>query len=817
MPESRFVRTQRRTLVGVLGCTLVLVGWLLVTPAAPVAAANTLHVTDCGDAGTNTLRGQIAAASLGDTIVFDQNCTGASAITLATGTLTLAQDVTIDGTGRTVVVDGGCALNNGHCQSGGVTVFTVNSGVTASLSTLTIQHGNQALFNGGGIANQGTLTMTNSTVAFNSGGGIYNVGTLSVTDSTITGNTTDAFSDGGGINNYIGGTVTVTNSTITGNTAGYGGGIENNQGTLTLTNTIVAGNSADYGPDVLPGITSGGHNLIGNTALSSGWVGSDLLDVAPLLGPLADHGGGTNTTPLLPGSPAIGAGTSGVGIPTADQRGIARTGHTDIGAFQSQGFSLVRTGGDSQSQQVFAVFTTPLTVTVTATAAGAPWNEPVLGGTLIVTPPGSGASATTSSPPASLPANGQASFMFAANGTAGGPYAVTVSAGGPYAVTYALTNLVAPAHSTYTVGTTADHAGGLTSATTCLTAGNATCTLRDAIVYATSGTDTVVFNGTGQGTITLVGANGWLEPMASMTIDGTGHSVTVDGGCTANCGTVNAVGGVPVFIVDGGVTASINGITIQHGEGLVGGGIENSGTLTITNCTITGNSTPNGTGGGILNGGTLTVTNSTITGNSASNSGGGIRNLSGTLTVTNSTITGNSATLGGGGIVNNAGATVTVTNTIVAGNTAPTGPDLLGTITSGGHNLIGTISGSTGIANGVNGDIINPTPLLGTLGSNGGPTKTIALLTSSPAIGHGDPAVCAAIGTGKVNGVDQRGFPRQAGVCSIGAFEAQPAVPNPLPPSKPPGPAGGPPSPLPAVRPAGVPGGVPNPLPAPRP
>src|SRR5258708_5694448 len=85
-------------------CWLVLLGLMLlagglVLPAPTVSAANTLHVQSCADdGGGTTLRGQIAVASAGDTIVFDQNCT----ITLTTGTLTLTKNVTIDGTGHTI-------------------------------------------------------------------------------------------------------------------------------------------------------------------------------------------------------------------------------------------------------------------------------------------------------------------------------------------------------------------------------------------------------------------------------------------------------------------------------------------------------------------------------------------------------------------------------------------------------------------------------------------------------------------------------------------------------------------------------------------
>jgi len=55
----------------------------------------------------------------------------------------------------------------------------------------------------------------------------------------------------------------------------------------------------------------------------------------PLLGPLQNNGGQTQTHALLTGSPAIDAGTN-TGCPTTDQRGIARPqGATcDIGAFE---------------------------------------------------------------------------------------------------------------------------------------------------------------------------------------------------------------------------------------------------------------------------------------------------------------------------------------------------------------------------------------------------------------------------------------------------------------------------------------------------
>jgi hypothetical protein len=249
-----------------------------------------------------------------------------------------------------------------------------------------------------------------------------------------------------------------------------------------------------------------------------------------------------------------------------------------------------------------------------------------------------------------------------------------------------------------------------------------------------------------------------------------------------------------------------------------GGGIDNEGTLTVANSTIVGNGAKAG-GGGMFNfsGGTLTVTNSTITGNSTPSGGGGITNA-GTLTVTNSTIAGNSASLSAGGISNETGAAAALVDTIVADNTAPSSPDSSGTFTSGGHNLIGKKDGSTGFtaAGDLTGTVANPlNPLLASLASNGGPTQTIALLPGSPAIDAGKPVFCAA---SPVSGKDQRGRARRADRCSIGAFEADPATPNPLPSPAPSATPGTGVKPLPVGRPVGsAQAGVVSPIPGPRP
>ena len=81
-------------------------------------------------------------------------------------------------------------------------------------------------------------------------------------------------------------------------------------------------------------VISGGGNIEGATtcALTGG---GDRQNTNPLLGPLADNGGPTQTRALLVGSPAINGALAST-CPAADQRGVSRPqlGACDIGAFE---------------------------------------------------------------------------------------------------------------------------------------------------------------------------------------------------------------------------------------------------------------------------------------------------------------------------------------------------------------------------------------------------------------------------------------------------------------------------------------------------
>jgi cysteine-rich repeat protein len=210
----------------------------------------------------------------------------------------------------------------------------------------------------GGIHNvDGNLTILNSTISENvsqsgDGGGLaHQIGELEIINSTFSNNTSR---DGGGGMLIVDGTVTILNSTFTDNeaTTGPGEGIENSIAEITMGNSLIAGNIDSNEPndeDFAGTFTSLGGNIIGNNGeftpikfitiinnpQPSDQVGTADNPIDPMLGPLQDNGGPTDTHELLPGSPALDSGED-ANCPSEDQRGVVRPlgGKCDIGAFE---------------------------------------------------------------------------------------------------------------------------------------------------------------------------------------------------------------------------------------------------------------------------------------------------------------------------------------------------------------------------------------------------------------------------------------------------------------------------------------------------
>ncbi len=316
---------------------------------------------------------------------------------------------------------------------------------------------------------------------------------------------------------------------------------------------------------------------------------------------------------------------------------------------------------------------------------------------------------------------------------------------------------------TFTVNTTDDHDDSVCSPID--------CTLREAITAANNqaGANTIDFSVSG--TITLDQTLGTLPAVSD--------DVTIDGAANSAAIIVSGGNNVGVMTVNSGKVLSIESLTIANGRctNCSGGGIKNSGTLNIANSTLTGNVAPSngpgtGSGGGIYNSGMANIANSTFSGNSTGQNGGAIANIGGTLNVANSTFSGNSGP--NGATINNYLGTLNLNNNIIANNggSGLSCANVSATI-NGSNNLID----DTSCGSSASFHIGAVTNLDATLNSNGGPTKTHALLSNSNAIDAGSGCTYLSNGSNSLfnNGdtitTDQRGQARADLNCDVGAFE----------------------------------------------
>jgi fibronectin-binding autotransporter adhesin len=291
--------------------------------------------------------------------------------------------------------------------------------------------------------------------------------------------------------------------------------------------------------------------------------------------------------------------------------------------------------------------------------------------------------------------------------------------------------------------------------------------------------NTATYSGTG-GYAAGGGFSNGSDYCGEMTFTGTvsGNSATnAGGGIWNDCNTFTLLQST---IANNTVTA------VQYTADGGGGVWSDCGSVAITQTTISGNSVAGAVahsgGGGVLNqSGDLTISNSTITANTSASDGGGVENLySADVELLNATVYKNTATGNGGGVSNDDGGDgspyLYIENSILAGNTtSANGTDIwnLDTVYSYGYNLVQQSSNyGSGTSNAPQtGDIIGQSPALASgLASNGGPTQTIADTSSSPGKGviPFNGVNCGSDGPA----VDQRNYTRGAGsVCDIGAYE----------------------------------------------
>jgi len=631
-----------------------------------------------------------------DTSVFDGVGTD-NTITLTQGELALTANQTITGPTTGVIINANNASRVMEIDGN-----TSTNGVVVSLNNLTLENGNGTggtlagrggglFIDGAGGSNKTNVTITDSTITNNSvsggaGAGIYNdaegdgQATLTINDSTISNNhIINGGGSGGGIyNDGDNGTaiLNITNSTITGNstnaTNSVGGGIYSlgqfGNATVTISNSTITGNSA---------VGEGAGAANGGGIFQSGSFGL----------------GGSATLTI---SDTILAGN------TYTNGGVGESDYDNgfgTEAFIDGGHNLFGQNGDAGD--------VPLTNGVNGNI--------LLGGNIntVLAPLGNYGGPTQTmaliiGSPAYLAGGPLGTVTTDQRGQTRGS---TISIGA-YDATSSL--IVNTETDTNVLGAENSSGGQETS-------------LRDAIFYASALSsptitfDTTVFDGVStDNTINL--ALGQLLINSSLTINGPATGVTI-----------NAGGNSRVLEIDGivaGDTVSLSNLTLENGDGYAangtglgiangddggGGGLliyaasGNQATVTISNSTISGNSTAlDCNGGGIYNdsesgSATLTITNSTISGNSAS-VGGGIYNLnvSGTdmLTITNSTISGNSSGSGEGGGIDNlsdgGSATVTITDSTISGNSANDGGGIASSSVNGSATMTITDSAISG-------------------------------------------------------------------------------------------------------------------------
>ncbi|MFN0277550.1 MAG: beta strand repeat-containing protein, partial [Pyrinomonadaceae bacterium] len=342
---------------------------------------------------------------------------------------------------------------------------------------------------------------------------------------------------------------------------------------------------------------------------------------------------------------------------------------------------------------------------------------------------------------------------------------------------------------------------------TCATAG-AVCTLRAAIseANALAGSDIITLPA-GAYTSTLVAANenlnagGDYDITSSITINGAGSGTTF---IQANAAPNTATERVLHIITTGGTLVEINNVTVRHGNatGVTSGGgisLAVSSTLNLTNVVLTANRVipiagNNAFGGALILGSATagaiaTLTNCTVSNNSsiATNTAtivngfaGGVYNQNGTLNIVNSSVTGNIASSFHGGIRTLSSLTPTVTNIInstVSNNAAQGNPAGTPNFGSGGgiaQFSTGTVAANTCTTN-ITRSTVSGNQAFASGGAPGAGSNAGGIFNSASGTGATPPAADVNLTNSTVSGnsADVSG-----GIHNTGAAATSPANVN---------------------------------------
>ncbi len=274
-----------RLLKFVTGAVLMCAGWLVVPHVVLAEPQMTQHyvssagadTSGCGTLGSpcKTISYLLPSVSTGDQISVTSAITDNFTLDINV-TIAGAPGASIDGSGmRIITVDAGVSAslsnltlrNGGGSQDGGL----IHNAGALAISNATLTGGVLNGRNGGAIYNTGNVTITGSVITDNEaqqgyGGGIENEGVVFISNSTISNNRADS---GGGIDNFADGEVHVQRAVVMGNSAASGAGIYNDFGSPTrvwLTDTAVVSNSAS---NEAGGIFNGGRLSLANVTVSN--------------------------------------------------------------------------------------------------------------------------------------------------------------------------------------------------------------------------------------------------------------------------------------------------------------------------------------------------------------------------------------------------------------------------------------------------------------------------------------------------------------------------------------------------------------------